>query len=1013
MRHRSVNVIGGLVVLGFANLAVLQAGSAPNLLTISPSITVFTATGVGSTTYLDFTPTINNPGTAPVTITGFSVVGAQASDFSATPGFCPLSPATLGPGQFCSPSVTFTPSAVGLRLATLVVNDVGGAQQTVILTGEGLAATKTVNFSVSELTFASTPIGLSNSPIGFVEVQNTGNAAVNVTSVAIVGPNSQDFKVISNFCTPSIPASGYCAVDLSFVPTTTGLLHASLQITDDAQGGVQSLPLVGLGSPAVNMLQFFPAAVAFSPVGTSVGEPSQITVQNTGSEPVTINGFLITGQNATDFLLVENYCQPIPYTLAAQGECFLEMQFTPGAVGTRLANLVVVDSAPGSPQTVAMEGAGLPSSVSLSFTTSPADFGLTPLGQTPFNYVYLENAGTTTAQVSLQIQGMDAGDFSETGNCSTLFPESSCFIPVYFTPSALGLRVATLVATDSVSGQSVSVVLIGSGVPSGLPVSVSVPTFSTVAVGNTTEGYFYFTNVGTSPLTITQFALTGGAKSDFGILVNSCSVGAVLNPFEQCAATLTFTPSGSGTRVAEIDIGYSGGSSTLSVPLAAVGLPVSRVITFNSTGIELGAEPLGEAVGGSVSVENTGSEAVSFAGVSIAGPAAQDFAITGNQCPHPPATLAAGTSCQVTVQFTPSALGLQLARLQLADNASGSPQSLPLVGFGVSGSPAIQVEPTAVSFFSEPLGSSTQLDVDLFTVSGAAISLSNFKITGPNASDFTLVNDCPTTLTTSCEVYITFTPSVTGLRVAELQISDNATGSPQIIPLAGVGMTVPTPAGAISLTPNPLAFAQVQGIGYTSSTSISVTNTGTASVLLSKFQIGGKAAKDFGIQSNGCPLSPSSLAPNQNCSIAIEFTPSAAGVRLATFTLTDNASGSPQSISIVGEGAAAVKTLQVTPGTLTFSPTTVGSTDFDGGIVSIENTGNVPVTFKNFGFDGADPGDFSVGVTFCGPTLNPGYNCQIYLNFTPAATGTRTAALAIESDAANGTQSVQLTGTGQ
>jgi trimeric autotransporter adhesin len=585
--------------------------------------------------------------------------------------------------------------------------------------------------------------------------------------------------------------------------------------------------------------------------------------------------------------------QPIPYTLAPLGECALEMLFTPGAVGTRLANLVIVDSAPGSPQTVTMEGAGLPSSVSLSFTTSPADFGLAPLGQTPFDYVYLENAGTTAADVSLQIQGMDAGDFSETGYCSFVPPESSCFIPVYFTPSALGLRVATLVATDSVSGQSVSVVLIGSGVPSGLPVSVSVPEFSAVVVGNSTDGNFSLTNVGASPFTITQFALTGGAKSDFSILVNSCSVGAVLNPFTECTATVTFTPSGTGTRVADIDIGYSGGSSTLSVPLAAVGLAVSRVITFNSTAIELGAEPLGEAVGGSVSIANTGSEAVSFAGLSIAGPAAQDFAITGNQCPHPPATLAAGTSCQVTVQFTPSALGPRLARLQLSDNAAGSPQSLPMVGFGVNGAPAIQIQPDALSFFSEPLGSSTQFDVSLYSVSGAAISLSGFKILGPNAGDFTLVNDCPATLTTACEVYVTFTPSVTGLRVAELQISDNATGSPQVIPLAGVGMTVPPPAGAISLAPNPLAFALAQGVGYTTSAAINVTNTGTVSVVLSKFKIGGKAAKDFGIQSNACPLSPASLAQNQSCTVTIEFTPSATGVRLATFTLTDNASGSP------------------------------------------------------------------------------------------------------------------------
>jgi hypothetical protein len=1016
LQYRLMGSIRAVAALGLAGVPVLLAGSAPNLLTITPGIQQFEATGVGSTSTLYSTPSIYNPGATAVTITGFTLAGPQSSDFSITSNNCPLSPSALAPGQYCYINISFTPSAVGLRLATLVVKDVGGATQTVLLTGEGLAATTTVTFATPEVTFPSTPVGLppQNAPEGFVEAQNTGNVAVNVSSVSIVGADSQDFSIVFNNCSPSISAGGFCEIILSFLPTATGLRSASLQLVDNAQGGVQSVPLVGAGSPAVNMLQFFPAAVAFSPVGTSVGEPGQITVENTGSEPVTINGFLVTGQNATDFLLLENYCQPIPYILGPQEQCDLEMLFTPGAVGTRLANLVIVDSAPGSPQTVAMEGAGLSSTVgSLSFTYSPAQFGLITLGQQSLDYLYLQNTGTAEAQVSLQIQGIDAADFSETGNCSFIFGQSECFIPVYFTPSALGIRVATLVATDSVSGQSLSVVLIGSGVASALPVSVSTPSFSSVAVGNTTEGYFSFTNVSQSALTVTQFALKGGAQSDFGILLNNCGVGTVLNPFDGCSATITFTPSAAGTRVAEIDIGYSGGSSALSVPLAAVGLAPSRAITFESSGLELGAELLGQAVAGSVSINNTGSEPVSFAGVSIAGPAAQDFAIILNQCPQRPASLAPGSNCEMSVQFTPSALGPRLARLQLADNAAGSPQSLPLAGFGVNGAPAIQIEPDAVSFVSEPLGSSTQYDVSLDPVSGAAVTLSSLQIVGPNAGDFTLVNDCPPILTTYCDVDITFTPSVTGLRVAELQISDNATGSPQTIPLAGLGLAVPPPAGAISLTPNPVVFTQVQGIGYSTSITFNVTNTGTAGVLLTGFQIGGRAAKDFGIEGNNCPLSPAPLGPNQSCGITIEFTPSATGVRLATFTLTDNATGSPQSVSIVGEGAAAVKTLQATPSSLTFAPTPVGSTDFDGGIVNIENTGTVPVTFKNFGFAGADPGDFSVGVDFCGLTLNPGFYCQIYLNFTPAETGARSAEFNIESDATPGKQTVQLTGTGQ
>ena len=155
------------------------------------------------------------------------------------------------------------------------------------------------------------------------------------------------------------------------------------------------------------------------------------------------------------------------------------------------------------------------------------------------------------------------------------------------------------------------------------------------------------------------------------------------------------------------------------------------------------------------------------------------------------------------------------------------------------------------------------------------------------------------------------------------------------------------------------------------------------------------------------------MQPYQSCYITIEFTPTAAGVRLATFKVIDNAPGSPQSISIVGKGVAAVKTLAVSPASLTFSPIPVGNTEYNGGSVNIANSGTVPVTFKSFSFSGADQADFSIGGNYCGSTLNPGVSCQIYFNFTPSATGTRIAQFAIESDATPAKQTVSLTGTGE
>ncbi|MGO8948434.1 MAG: hypothetical protein ACLQUY_12400, partial [Ktedonobacterales bacterium] len=51
-----------------------------------------------------------------------------------------------------------------------------------------------------------------------------------------------------------------------------------------------------------------------------------------------------------------------------------------------------------------------------------------------------------------------------------------------------------------------------------------------------------------------------------------------------------------------------------------------------------------------------------------------------------------------------------------------------------------------------------------------------------------------------------------------------------------------------------------------------------------------------------CPISPSTVAAGASCSLSVTFTPSANGTRSATVTITDNATGSPQSVTLSGTG---------------------------------------------------------------------------------------------------------------
>jgi hypothetical protein len=83
---------------------------------------------------------------------------------------------------------------------------------------------------------------------------------------------------------------------------------------------------------------------------------------------------------------------------------------------------------------------------------------------------------------------------------------------------------------------------------------------------------------------------------------------------------------------------------------------------------------------------------------------------------------------------------------------------------------------------------------------------------------------------------------------------------------------------------------------------VTLTNSGTAALSISSIAITGTNASDFA-QTNTCPSGLATLAAGASCTISVTFTPSAAGGRTAALSVTDNASGSPQSVALSGTGS--------------------------------------------------------------------------------------------------------------
>ena len=318
--------------------------------------------------------------------------------------------------------------------------------------------------------------------------------------------------------------------------------------------------------------------------------------------------------------------------------------------------------------------------------------------------------------------------------------------------------------------------------------------------------------------------------------------------------------------------------------------------------------------------------------------------------------------------------------------------------FNLSSGPAVTLSPTSLSFGTVAIGTtSTTKTVTLKNTGTASLTITAIAITGTNAADFAQTHTCGSSLAAgaSCTFRVTFKPTASGTRSAALSVTDNAAGSPQPVPLTGIGTTA-------KLSPTSLSFGTV-AIGVTSAAkTVTLTNLATTSLTITRIAITGSNAADFA-QTHTCG---SSLAVGASCTFRVTFKPTASGTRSAALSVTDNAAGSPQPVPLTGIGTMA----KLSPTGLTFGSVTVGTTSA-AKTVTLTNVGTTTLTITGIAIAETNAGDFSQ-THACGSSLAAGASCSISVKFKPTAKGARSAALAVSDNAAGSPQKVALSGTG-
>jgi hypothetical protein len=238
----------------------------------------------------------------------------------------------------------------------------------------------------------------------------------------------------------------------------------------------------------------------------------------------------------------------------------------------------------------------------------------------------------------------------------------------------------------------------------------------------------------------------------------------------------------------------------------------------------------------------------------------------------------------------------------------------------------------------------------------------------------------------------------------------NQAGNSNYAAAAQVTKTVNATGPSVSVSPSNINFGTVY-LGSITTKTITVTNTGTASVtvndpLLSIVQ--GGNSNEF-VAVNLC-LAP--LAAGKSCTITIAFVAGPFYVpQTAILNVMDNAPGSPQAVTL---SASVIEPL------VSFSPTSLSFGTIKHATsstlnVTVINPGATPLIFTGAGISvtGTNSADFAQSNT-CGSSLAAGAKCTIAVKFTPTTTGTFSASLTVvdNSQTGSGTQTIPLSGKG-
>jgi hypothetical protein len=481
------------------------------------------------------------------------------------------------------------------------------------------------------------------------------------------------------------------------------------------------------------------------------------------------------------------------------------------------------------------------------------------------------------------------------------------------------------------------------------------------------------------PLAVGAPSFSGPSASEFAANPSGAFVVAAGAKRD---VVVRFRPLSTGARIAALRLPSDDADESV-VHVALTGTGVEPDIDVDVRRV-WGDLRVGTGAIGAIEIRNVGTSALSVSATDVRGRDASEFAIVSGGGSF---VLGAGEARVLDVRFQPASPGAKNARIRVtSDDPDEEIANVAVVGNAIA--PEISVEPASHDWGGVRPGMAAIYSFAVHNGGTADLAISETTVVGPNAADFTMFNGGGSrTIAPGAthEIELAFAPANAGPKTAVLRIaSDDDDERVVTVAMSGAGVEPDIVVAAAH------DWGDVR-TGTPSPWAIEVRNTGTFALAVRSVTVEGPSAAEFVVTAGGGGFG---VAPGAAHAIEVTFRPVGPGPKSAVLRIrSDDRDEGIVDVALAGRGIepdVATAVTGVDWGDVRIATTIVRGLD-------LRNEGTADLAVSTASVHGPDAAEFTV-VTGGSVTVAPGGTHRIDVRFGPSTTGSKAAALRIQTD---------------